>query len=207
MHNCSENVYYNQSKYQFMKYLILLIATILMTLVACGPEQEAASDDHAHHQPSSEGSVASPRKMAMANIGDVHVHIDYSSPSVRGRTIWGGLVGYDQVWVAGAHSATSIDFNKDVRINGKVIEAGKYAFFVIPGREEWTLIINKNYQQHLADDYDAALDVMRIAAVPRALEDQVEALTYSVTPQSDNAGTVALSWDNLGVSFVVEALL
>ena len=66
----------------------------------------------------------SPHRIAMANIGDAHVHIEYGSPGVRGRTIWGGLVAYDQVWAAGAHNATKISFSKAVKIGTTKVEAG-----------------------------------------------------------------------------------
>ncbi len=135
----------------------------------------------------------------MANVGDVHVHIDYSSPSVRGRVIWGGLVAYDNVWVSGAHSATSVDFSKDVLVNGQLVPAGKYAFFTIPGKEKWTVILNKNYEQHLADDYDPAEDVLRFEVVPIVLDEQVESLTYQVLPSLGGAGAISLSWDKLAI--------
>ena len=135
----------------------------------------------------------------MANVGDVHVHIDYSSPSVRGRVIWGGLVAYDNVWVSGAHSATSVDFSKDVLVNGQLVPAGKYAFFTIPGKEKWTVILNKNYEQHLADDYDPAEDVLRFEVVPTVLDEQVESLTYQVLPSLGGAGAISLSWDKLAI--------
>ncbi len=140
----------------------------------------------------------------MANIGDSHVHIDYSSPSVRGRTVWGGLVAYDQVWVTGAHKATSISFSKDVTIEGQNIVAGTYGFFTIPGKEEWVLILNKNAEQHLADDYDAAEDVIRIKTKPQILEESVEALTYEVIPVEDGRGIISVSWEKIKVVFEIE---
>lgn len=70
----------------------------------------------------------------MAMIGENHVHIDYGSPSVRGRNIWNGLVAYNQVWATGTHKATWIDFSKDVMIEGQHIPKGKYRFFIIPDK-------------------------------------------------------------------------
>ena len=137
----------------------------------------------------------------MGDVGDVHVHIDYSSPSVRGRTIWGGLVAYDQVWVTGAHRATSISFSDDVEINGQTIPAGTYGFFTIPGKEEWVIILNKNYEQHLADEYDTAEDVLRLQVTPEQLEQPVEALTYQVNATGKEAGTVSVMWEKKKVSF------
>ena len=128
-------------------HALILIGTLAIT--ACQSNQEKKKENQATHQhqnsdaeASESKKVLSPRKQAMANIGDVHVHIDYSSPGKRGRTIWNGLVAYGQVWVTGAHQATSIDFSNDVNIQGQSIPKGKYAFFTIPDSEEWILIVS-----------------------------------------------------------------
>lgn len=140
----------------------------------------------------------------MANIGDTHVHVDYSSPSVRGRTVWNGLVAYDQVWVTGAHRATSIDFSTDVVINGQNIPRGEYAFFTIPSEKEWTLILNKNFDQHLADEYDRSLDVIRVNVQPQILDESVEALRYEVIPETENSGRIKVSWEKLSVALSIK---
>jgi hypothetical protein len=103
---------------------------------------------------------------ATATLGTTNINIAYYSPAVRGRIIWGGLVPFDKVWVTGAHSATSIEFNQDIVIDDKTIAAGKYAFFTIPGKEEWTIILNKNWRQHLTDRYDEKEDVLRVKLKP-----------------------------------------
>jgi hypothetical protein len=148
----------------------------------------------------------SPHTTAMGNIGDTHVHIDYSSPGKRGRMLWGGLVAYDRVWSAGAHNATAITFSEPVRVAGRDVPAGTYGFFTIPGREEWTLILNENYEQHLADDYDEALDVLRYRATPEVLDEEVESLTYAVHPTGDGVGSIRMSWDSLRVSLPVASI-
>ncbi len=138
----------------------------------------------------------SPHRVAMANIGDAHVHIEYGSPGVRGRTIWGGLVAYDQVWSAGAHNATKISFTKAVTFAGKKIEADTYGFFLIPHKDNFTVILNKNFNQHLADDYDQKDDVVRMDIVPVAPAKTVQRLTYEVVETGKNQGQVRFSWEN-----------
>jgi hypothetical protein len=148
----------------------------------------------------SESKPASPHQTAMANIGDAHVHVDYSAPSVRNRIIWNGLVAYDQVWVTGAHRATSFNFSKDVTIDGKKIPKGEYAFFTIPNKDEWTLILNENYDQHLTDDYDQNLDVIRLKVKPEILDQPVETLTYEVKPGDNGKGEISLAWEKIRVT-------
>lgn len=138
----------------------------------------------------------SPHRIAMANIGDAHVHIEYGSPGVRGRMIWGGLVAYDQVWAAGAHNATKVSFSKAVKIGGKLVEAGTYAFFLIPHKDNFTVIINKNAEQHLADEYDQKDDVLRMDIVPVEPAKTVQRLTYEVVETGKKEGQIRFSWEN-----------
>lgn len=138
----------------------------------------------------------SPHCTAMATVNGNHVHIAYNSPGVKGRQIWGGLVAYDKVWVTGAHNATSIQFSKDVEIGGKKVPAGKYAFFTIPGREKWTVILNRNYDQHLADEYDEKEDVMRIALTPEQ-DVMTPRLSYAVNKLTDTSGEITLRWEKI----------
>ncbi len=187
--------------------LVLLVQSCGNKNTAAGNEGAATAEAHQHRASADSASTPakkplSPHTNAMGNIGGVHVHVDYSSPSVRGRTIWGGLVAYDQVWSAGAHNATSIDFSKDVVIDGKPVPAGKYGFFTIPGRETWTLILNRNYDQHLADEYDPAEDVLRWQVRPETLSTPVGALTYKVEPTGAE-GRIALEWERLRIAFPV----
>jgi hypothetical protein len=180
-----------------MKKSILILGVLLISNLVFA--------QHDHHQAKSDTTKPaimpkSPRQMAMAMVGNNHVHIDYGSPSVRGRTIWGGLVAYDQVWATGAHKATWIDFAEDVEINGKLIPKGKYGFFTIPNANEWTLILNKVWDMHLADDYDASNDIIRVKSKPTNLSETVEALTFEVKDTNGKKGVVTLSWDSLSVS-------
>ncbi|MFX7732024.1 DUF2911 domain-containing protein, partial [Acinetobacter baumannii] len=73
----------------------------------------------------------------------------------------------DEVWVTGAHEATTFEIGKSFIVGGKEIPAGKYAIFTIPGKNEWTVIINKQWKQHLATEYDEKEDVVRIKVKPK----------------------------------------
>lgn len=141
----------------------------------------------------------SARREATGTIGSLNVKANYGSPGTRGRAIWNGLVGYDAVWVTGAHTATRIDFDKDVTIGDKTIAAGSYGFFTIPNEGEWTLILNKNYDQHLADDYTEAQDVVRIKA-KTSTNAMTQRLTYAIEKKSDTEGAIVVSWDKLKVA-------
>ena len=148
----------------------------------------------------------SPHTSAMAMVGDAHIHIDYSSPSVRNRMIYGGLVALDEVWVSGAHKATWLEINKALRIAGNVLPAGKYALFTIPGQEQWTVIFNRRWDQHGKDDYSKEEDVFRFTVTPETLKESKEQLTYEVNKVNDQKGNITLAWEKKKISFPFEVV-
>lgn len=142
----------------------------------------------------------SPAKTTESKVGDVNVKIEYSSPSVRGRTVFGDLEKWGKVWRAGANEATTMEFSQDVMINGEELPAGKYAFFVIPKEnDDWTLIFNKEPKQWGAYKYDKSLDALRIDVGPEEIDPQEE-LVYRINDE----GMVMLDWSTTRVSFEVK---
>jgi len=132
------------------------------------------------------------------------IKIVYAAPAVRGRTIWGALVPYDKIWVTGAHNATSLEVEKDFRVDGKTIPAGKYALFTIPGRTEWTVILNKNWNQHQADQYKESEDVVRLKVKPQTTGETVERLKYEIDQRSERTADISISWEKLYIAFPIE---
>lgn len=159
--------------------------------VAEAPEPQAVQQD------TIKGSIPSE---AIGQIGDANIKINYHAPGVKGRIVWGGLVPYNQVWVTGAHMATTLETDKDLVIGGKALPAGKYALFTIPGEDEWTVIINNNWEQHLADKYSEKEDVLRVQVKPEELQQHQERLKYEVVEQSENEGAIKISWEKKGVT-------
>lgn len=191
----------------------LTFALLLPLFIAsCGGNTEKQStteptEDHSQHQaPATEKPAASksPKKVAMSVVDGNYIHIDYSSPSVRGRQIFGGLVAFGEVWATGAHKATWIELDKPVKIGDKVIPAGKYGLFTIPREKEWTVIINQVWDMHLADDYDASKDVIRITCTPETIENSVESLTYTVEKIASQTTEIAIAWDKTIIKFVLK---
>ena len=111
------------------------------------------------------------------------------------------LVPYNDVWVTGAHFATNMEIDKDFKVAGIYIPKGKYAIFTIPGKEEWTIIINKNWNQHLTDDYLQQDDIVRIKLKPEQLNENVERLQYYIEEKKDNKGVIAVAWEKVKVFF------
>lgn len=154
-------------------------------------------------QPGPDTLKGSLKAEAEGKLGSTNIKIIYHSPAVRGRVVWGGLVPYNQVWVTGAHSATSLQTDQELVIGGTKLPAGKYALFTIPGKEEWIVIINKNWQQHLADNYSVNEDLVRVKLQPEVQQENQERLRYQILPESANDGTIVFSWEKIKVSLPV----
>ena len=190
-----------------MKNLIILLSLSFLFFLSC--QQEANKNDahhnHADHQESSAGPANTKKSIpseAHGQVGNVHVMIDYHAPGVRGRVIYGGLVPFGEVWVTGAHNATSITFSEEIEVEGKRIPAGKYAFFTIPGEEVWTIILNKNWDQHLADEYSAEEDIIRVEVVPETDLELQERLNYKIVESSAGEGKIYMQWEKRAVSLL-----
>ena len=185
---------------------VFYLAILSLLIVACKDKKQNQSvDQHQNHKmeesTSNSKKTLSPHKYAMAMIGDAHIHIDYSAPSVRGRIIFGGLLAYGEVWQSGAHNATWIETNRDILINENLLKAGKYGFFTIPTKDKWTIILNKNWNQHGKDDYNVDDDVLRFDVTPEISEQITEQLTYQVEKLNNKEGVISLSWEKVSVSF------
>jgi len=167
------------------------LKTAAMFAIACAPMVVFAQDDKANR--------TSPPAKASQTIGEATVTIKYSQPSVKGRTIWGELVPYDKVWRTGANEATIFETSADVTIEGQPLEAGKYSLFTIPGKEEWTIIFNRQTGQW-GTQYNEAEDALRVKVKPAKAPAMTEMLTFDISEK----GKVSLMWENMMVNFKVK---
>lgn len=146
---------------------------------------------------------ASPPATANAVINGAKISISYSSPSVKGRTIWGGLVPYGKAWRAGANEATIFETDKAIKVEGKELPAGKYSLFAIPGEKEWTIIFNKQTGQWGIKrsgeaDFDAANNALTVTVAPKP-HAATEQLVYDFSGKG-----FSLKWDKVEVPVSVK---
>ena len=146
---------------------------------------------------------ASPKATVTQTVGATEVSIAYCRPGVKGRTIWGDLVPFDQVWRTGANEATTITFNDAVTIGGTALPAGTYGLFTIPGKSEWTIVINKGATLWGSYEYKQAEDVLRIKATPAAAPFS-ERLTFTFANVETESADVVLAWEKVQVSFPIK---
>lgn len=142
---------------------------------------------------------ASPAAVASGKINDATISINYSSPSVKGRVIWGELVPFNKIWRAGANAATTIETDKDLRIEGSKLPAGKYSFFVIPNEKECVLIFNKVAKMSGTSNYDEKEDQLRVTVKQQLADSSTESLVYTI-----NKNAIVLSWEKWNIPFSVK---
>ena len=148
-------------------------------------------------------SRPSPPATAKGKIKDATITIDYSSPSVKGRQIWGSLVPYNKIWRAGANEATIFTTDKDITVEGKKLPAGKYSLFMTPGEKEWTVIFNSQTGQWgIKNTGDANLDpsknVLEVKVKPKMEKDVQEKLTYTIEDKMMDKG-FTMRWDKVKI--------
>ncbi len=146
---------------------------------------------------------ASPKATVSQTVGLTEMTIVYHRPAVSGRTIWGDLVPYGQVWRAGANENTTIQFSSAVTVGGKKLAAGTYGIHTIPGEKSWTVILSTMSSAWGSYTYDQKEDAVRLTAAPEAAP-MVERLSWSFDDPGDGKVLVALRWEKLRVAFPVE---
>jgi hypothetical protein len=127
------------------------------------------------------------------------ITIDYSQPSIKGRTIGKEIAPYGKVWRTGANEATIFEISKDAKIDGQPLAAGKYGLYSIPGEDEWTIIFNKTWKQW-GLSYKEEDDALRIKVKPSKAPIFTEKMTFAI----DKTGKVILMWGDTQVSFMVK---
>lgn len=146
----------------------------------------------------------SPPATATGKVNGATITIDYSSPAVKGRKIWGGLVPYNKVWRTGANEATVFKTDKEIKVEGKPLAAGKYSIYTIPGETEWVFIFNSQTGQSGVKENDEtsedpAKDVLRVTVKPEKSASFNERMKFEVEKNG-----FSLLWENLKVPVSVK---
>jgi hypothetical protein len=166
----------------------LLVATTLFTSV-----QSCAQGDKSKRP-------SPPDKVSATTAGGNTITIDYSQPSLKGRTIGSDIAAYGKVWRTGANEATVFEITKDAKIEGKYpLPAGKYGLYSIPGEKNWTMIFNKTWKQW-GTAYTEADDALRVQLETKKAPQTTEKMTFQVKQD----GMVTLMWGDKMVDFTVK---
>lgn len=150
---------------------------------------------------------ASPKAVITQTLGVTKITVDYSSPAVRGREVWNGVVPFDAqpiAWRAGANMNTRIQFSTDVSINGEKIPAGSYGLHMIPRKEgSWSLLLAENDEQWGSYYLDIEKDVFKSIEIRPEECPLRENLAYEFLARTDSSVVVALEWEKKRIPFTV----
>jgi DUF2911 family protein len=134
--------------------------------------------------------------------GGKSVTIDYGSPRVKGRKIYGELVPFGKVWRTGANEATTLVTPVDLTVGGTSVPAGSYTVFTIPDKDKWTLIISKKTGEWGTDYPGQANDLARVDMKVSSLPSAAENFTISFEKAGSGAN-LNIDWENTRASVVV----
>jgi tetratricopeptide (TPR) repeat protein len=144
----------------------------------------------------------SQRASVTQRIGITDITVNYHRPLVKGRTVWGKVVPYGQVWRAGANENTTITFTDAVSIEGKTLEEGTYGLHMIPNQDQWTVIFSKVNTAWGSFTYKESEDALRVNVKPQAAEME-EALLYNIDQPTENSAVITMRWEKVAVPFKV----
>lgn len=187
------------------KYLLTLslLAIFLFSSIVTGQDKEPQK---------------SPKAKFAQTIGiDTEVTFEFNRPGVKGRTIWGDLVpwGFEPgnkysdekpyPWRGGANENSTIEFSKDLMVEGQKVPAGKYSMHFKTGKDEWTVMLNKVNDGWGSYKYDPALDVASFTVKPIEAPHQ-EWLTYGLDEYTGNSANAFLHWEKIKIPFKLEVI-
>lgn len=147
----------------------------------------------------------SPFSKTSQEFGLTSISLEYSRPSARGRTVFGSLVPFNQIWRTGANASSKLTFQDPIIIAGTTVAPGSYAIYTIPGEEQWTVIIHKNTSlRSLAGDaYTPENDLFRFTVTPRQTQGYVESFTMQFKAVKTDGVTLELSWENTMINIPI----
>ena len=174
-----------------MKYSLALTCSLLLVSISFAQRLQTPT--------------LSPFTKISQQIGLTEVKLEYSRPSAKGRTIFGELVPYGEIWRTGANASTKITLSESAHIGGKPIEVGTYALYTIPGKEIWTIIIHANTKMRsLAGNvYKQEDDVFRFMVKPERIDQFVETFTLQFADLGTNSLHLQLSWEHTLVNIPI----
>lgn len=153
------------------------------------------------------GPAPSPLQKISQMVGLTEVTIEYSRPSLAGRELYKELAPAGERWRTGANTRTIISFSKDVMLADKEVKAGAYNLFTIPGKSEWTIILNNNTKEKSPFTVNDDNNILAFKITPTTTTNKVETFTINVTDfdkkAMDNAN-IELAWANTSVKFPIK---
>lgn len=136
---------------------------------------------------------------------DTYIKIVYGQPYKNNRIIFGELVPYGEVWRTGANEATELTTTQPISFARKSLDAGTYALFSIPKKDNtWTIILNSELGQWGAFNYDSTKDVIRVEVPAESKEKVVEAFTIRFSDTVKDSSNIIMEWEQTEAKIPIE---
>jgi hypothetical protein len=145
----------------------------------------------------------SPGAKATQTVGLTEITLEYSRPGVKDREIFGGLVPYGEIWRTGANLATTISFDKDVKVGGQDVKAGKYAVLTVPNKDEWKFMLY-TYQERGFGAYVEKDPTVSFTAKADTWDMSVWSFTMAIQNVKSTSASWMIMWDKTVVSVPIE---
>ncbi|MBT8295835.1 MAG: DUF2911 domain-containing protein [Gramella sp.] len=130
-------------------------------------------------------------------VGLTDVSVEYSRPGMRGRTIFGDLVPYGEVWRTGANANTKITFSDDVKINGKELKKGTYGIYTIPNKDSWEVMFySESDNWGVPQNWDESKVAVKATAKTMEMPMKMETFTILIDDLKNNSATLNFIWEN-----------
>lgn len=146
----------------------------------------------------------SPASTLEQTVGITDVKVVYHRPAVKGRTLWGQVVPYGEVWRTGANENTTVSFSSDVKVGGKPLRAGTYGLHMIPTAKSWTIILSHTTTAWGSFSYDQKEDALRVTVTPRTESDNEERMSFHFDDVTDTKANLVMRWEKLAVPIAIE---
>ena len=149
----------------------------------------------------------SPAAKVWQTVGLTEVTVDYSRPSMRGRTIYGNLVPFDKLWRTGANAYTKITFDKDVTIAKQEVKAGTYSIFTKPGKTTWEVFFyTDTVGGGTPSEWDDTKVVAKTTVKTYPIEVPIETFTITIDDVTSNGANLGIMWEKtyIGIPFGVK---
>ena len=140
-----------------------------------------------------DGPAPSPLSKVTQMAGTTEITIEYSRPSLKGRTIFPDLHKYGEIWRTGANAATKITFNKDVKVEGKSLSAGSYAILTKPGATTWEVMFYP-YEESRWNTYSSKDPAASVTVNSQQIDCEVESFMIDINELRDDSAVLGFIW-------------
>jgi hypothetical protein len=183
---------------------IALVSCIVAFGVVLAAQPQSAQGQATPQAAPAKKPVSAPMK-ADVILPNATITVDYSAPSAHGRTIFGELVPYGEVWRTGANAATTLKTSSALQIGDLNVPAGTYTLYSLPTKDGWTLIVNKQTGQW-GTVYDKAQDLGRVQMSTGSSAVPVETFVIDFEKTVGNTTELHLKWVNVDASVQITAV-